>query len=71
LSKLKRRAMNFTTKIPITQNLNPIDYNAKIVSFGSYFAQNIRVPFAALRLCEKLSFKLFSLSSYQNLREKL
>ena len=33
--------MNFTTKIPITQNANPIDYNSKIVSFGSCFAENM------------------------------
>ena len=33
--------MNFTTKIPITQNANPIDYNSKIVSFGSRFAENM------------------------------
>ena len=33
--------MNFTTKIPITQNANPIDYNSKIVSFGSCFTENM------------------------------
>lgn len=33
--------MNFTTKIPITQNANPIDYNSIIVSFGSCFAENM------------------------------
>lgn len=33
--------MNFTTKIPITQNANPIDYNSKIVSLGSCFAENM------------------------------
>ena len=33
--------MNFTTKIPITQNANPIDFNSKIVSFGSCFAENM------------------------------
>lgn len=33
--------MNFTTKIPITQNTHPIDYNSKIVSLGSCFAENI------------------------------
>lgn len=37
--------MNFTTKIPITQNANPIDYNSKIVSFGSCFAENIGSKF--------------------------
>ncbi|OOG76954.1 GSCFA domain-containing protein [Flavobacterium sp. A45] len=33
--------MNFATKINITQNPNPIDYNSKIVSLGSCFAENI------------------------------
>jgi hypothetical protein len=33
--------MNFITKIPITQNTNPIGYNSKIVSLGSCFAENI------------------------------
>jgi hypothetical protein len=33
--------MNFTTKITIPQNLNPIDYNSKIVSLGSCFAENM------------------------------
>jgi lysophospholipase L1-like esterase len=33
--------MNFTTKIPIPQNPNPIDYNSKIVSLGSCFAENM------------------------------
>ncbi len=33
--------MQFTTKIPIPQNPNPIDYNSKIVSLGSCFAENI------------------------------
>lgn len=33
--------MNFTTKIDIPQNPNPIDYNSKIVSLGSCFAENI------------------------------
>ena len=33
--------MNFRTQIPIPPNLNPIDYNSKIVSLGSCFAENI------------------------------
>ncbi|MDR6843939.1 GSCFA domain-containing protein [Flavobacterium granuli] len=33
--------MNFTTKIDIPKNLNPIDYNSKIVSLGSCFAENM------------------------------
>lgn len=33
--------MNFRTKINITQNPNPIDYNSKIVSLGSCFAENM------------------------------
>jgi len=33
--------MNFTTKISIPQNPNPIDYNSKIVSLGSCFAENM------------------------------
>jgi hypothetical protein len=33
--------MNFRTKIDIPQNPNPIDYNSKIVSLGSCFAENI------------------------------
>nr|WP_315196256.1 GSCFA domain-containing protein [uncultured Flavobacterium sp.] len=33
--------MYFTTKIDIPQNPNPIDYNSKIVSLGSCFAENM------------------------------
>lgn len=33
--------MNFTTKIPIPKYPNPINYNSKIVSLGSCFAENI------------------------------
>ncbi|CAN1505219.1 GSCFA [Flavobacteriaceae bacterium] len=33
--------MNFTTQIPIPKNPNPIDYNSKIVSLGSCFAENM------------------------------
>lgn len=33
--------MNFTTKVPITKSNNPINYDSKIVSFGSCFAENI------------------------------
>ena len=33
--------MNFRTQIPISKNPNPIDYNSKIVSLGSCFAENM------------------------------
>ncbi|HSD08206.1 GSCFA domain-containing protein [Flavobacterium sp.] len=33
--------MNFRTKIDIPKNSNPIDYNSKIVSLGSCFAENM------------------------------
>jgi len=33
--------MNFTTKVPIEKYPNPIDYNSKIISLGSCFAENI------------------------------
>jgi lysophospholipase L1-like esterase len=33
--------MNFTTKIDIPKNPNPIDYSSKIVSLGSCFAENM------------------------------
>lgn len=33
--------MNFTTKIPISKSINQIDYNSKIVSLGSCFAENM------------------------------
>jgi hypothetical protein len=33
--------MNFRTQIPIPNHPNPIDYNSKIVSFGSCFAENM------------------------------
>ena len=37
--------MNFTTKIPISKSTNPLDYNSKIVSLGSCFAENIGEKF--------------------------
>lgn len=37
--------MNFRTQIPISPNLNPIDYNSKIVSLGSCFAVNMAEKF--------------------------
>jgi hypothetical protein len=37
--------MYFTTKIDIPQNPNPIDYNSKIVSLGSCFAENMGEKF--------------------------
>lgn len=33
--------MQFRTQIPISKSQNPIDYNSKIVSLGSCFAENI------------------------------
>jgi hypothetical protein len=41
--------MNFTTKIDIPKNPNPIDYNSKIVSLGSCFAENIGDKFQYFR----------------------
>lgn len=37
--------MNFTTKIPISKCQFPIDYNSKIVTIGSCFAENMAVKF--------------------------
>ncbi|MCZ8197417.1 MAG: GSCFA domain-containing protein [Flavobacterium sp.] len=37
--------MNFTTKIPILKYQNPIDYNSKILSLGSCFAENMGQKF--------------------------
>lgn len=37
--------MNFTTKVPIEKYQNPIDYNSKIISVGSCFAENIGEKF--------------------------
>ncbi|GEC77557.1 GSCFA domain-containing protein [Flavobacterium aquatile] len=37
--------MNFTTKVPIEKYRNPIDYNSKIMSVGSCFAENIGEKF--------------------------
>jgi lysophospholipase L1-like esterase len=33
--------MQFSTQLPIPNHLNPIDYNSKIVSLGSCFAENM------------------------------
>ena len=33
--------MNFRTQIPLKENLNQIDYNSKIILFGSCFTKNI------------------------------
>ena len=38
--------MNFTTKIPIDKSNNPIDYDSKIVSLGSCFAENMGEKFS-------------------------
>lgn len=37
--------MQFRTQIPISKSNNPIDYNSKIVSLGSCFAENIGEKF--------------------------
>ncbi|WP_293894488.1 GSCFA domain-containing protein [Flavobacterium sp.] len=37
--------MNFTTKIPISKSDKPIDYNSRIVSLGSCFAENMGEKF--------------------------
>lgn len=37
--------MNFTTKVPIEKYQNPIDYNSKIISVGSCFAENMGEKF--------------------------
>ena len=37
--------MQFTTQIPIPKIQNPINYNSRIVSFGSCFAENIGAKF--------------------------
>ena len=38
--------MNFTTKIPIEKAINLIDYNSKILSLGSCFAENMADKFS-------------------------
>lgn len=37
--------MNFTTQIPILKTNSPIDYNSKIISLGSCFAENMDEKF--------------------------
>ena len=37
--------MNFSTKVPIVKYQNPINYNSKIVSLGSCFAENMGAKF--------------------------
>ena len=37
--------MNFTTQIPIPKSNHPIDYNSRIVSLGSCFAENMAEKF--------------------------
>jgi hypothetical protein len=37
--------MNFTTPIPIAKSSNPIDYNSRILSLGSCFAENMGAKF--------------------------
>jgi len=38
--------MDFTTTIPISKSSNPIDYDSRIISLGSCFAQNIGEKFS-------------------------
>ena len=38
--------MNFITTIPISKSSNPIDYDSRIISLGSCFAQNIGEKFS-------------------------
>jgi hypothetical protein len=38
--------MDFTTTIPISKSSNPIDYDSRIISLGSCFAQNIGDKFS-------------------------
>ncbi len=37
--------MNFTTKVPIPESNQPIDYNSKVISIGSCFAENMGEKF--------------------------
>jgi len=37
--------MQFRTEIPLSKNANPIDYNSKVLSFGSCFAENMADKF--------------------------
>ncbi len=37
--------MNFTTVVPIAKSKSPIDYQSKIISFGSCFAENMASKF--------------------------
>lgn len=39
--KQEKLPMNFTTKIPIEKSQKPIDFNSKIMSLGSCFAENM------------------------------
>jgi GSCFA family len=47
--------MNFTTKIPISKYNNSIDYNAKIVSLGSCFAENMGQKFHYYKFQNKVN----------------
>jgi len=38
--------MNFTTKVPLAKSNNPINYDSKIVSLGSCFAENMGEKFS-------------------------
>lgn len=41
----KSKSMQFRTQIPILKSNNPIDYNSKILSIGSCFAENMAEKF--------------------------
>lgn len=45
LSVFARKAMQFTTKIPIQKYQNPITYESKIMALGSCFAENMSEKF--------------------------
>ncbi len=44
-SNFRRIIMNFTTIVPISKSKFPIDYQSKILSFGSCFAENMASKF--------------------------
>jgi hypothetical protein len=47
--------MDFTTSIPISKSSNPIDYDSRIISLGSCFAQNIGDKFSYFKFQNKVN----------------
>ena len=47
--------MDFTTTIPISKSSNPIDYDSRIISLGSCFAQNIGDKFSYFKFQNKVN----------------